>query len=108
MPGAKVLLVGLAFKTNSDDLRESPNLDLARRLIQLGFHLSVYDPVIEPTSMMGNNLGYTYSQLPNIGEILISKEVAESRTFDLVINANGLAGALSLKSSAIFDIDALR
>jgi GDP-mannose 6-dehydrogenase len=108
MPGAKVLLVGLAFKTNSDDLRESPNLDLARRLIQLGFHLSVYDPVIKPTSMMGNNLGYTYSQLPNIGEILISKEVAESRAFDLVINANGLAGALSLKTSAIFDIDALR
>jgi GDP-mannose 6-dehydrogenase len=108
MPGAKVLLVGLAFKTNSDDLRESPNLDLARRLIQLGFRLSVYDPAIEPTSMMGTNLGYTYSQLPNIGEILISKEVAESRTFDLVINANGLADALSLKSSAVFDLDALR
>lgn len=108
MPGAKVLLVGLSFKTNSDDLRESPNVDLARRLIQLGFHLSVYDPVIEPTCMMGNNLGYTYSQLPNIREILISKEAAESRTFDLVINANGLAGTLSLKSSAVFDIDALR
>ncbi|QRM31740.1 nucleotide sugar dehydrogenase [Microvirga sp. VF16] len=105
---AKVLLVGLAFKANNDDLRESPNLDLARRLLQLGFRLSIYDPMVEPTSMMGHNLGYTYSHLPNIGEILVSKEEAEATIFDLVIDANGLANRLSLRCNSLFDINALR
>jgi GDP-mannose 6-dehydrogenase len=43
-PGAKVLMVGLAFKSDTDDLRESPNIDLARKLIQGGYALSIYDP----------------------------------------------------------------
>ena len=36
-PGAKVLLAGLAFKAATDDLRESPNFDLARKLLAAGF-----------------------------------------------------------------------
>jgi GDP-mannose 6-dehydrogenase len=106
-PGSKVLLVGLAFKVNSDDLRESPNLDLARHLLQQGFQLSIYDPMVDQNSMFGNNLGYTYSHLPNLREILISKEEAEATTFDLVINANGLASGLSLRCYSIFDVMSL-
>ena len=103
-----MLLVGLAFKANNDDLRESPNLDLARRLLQQGFRLSIYDPMVDPIGMMGNNLGYTYSHLPNIGDILIRKEEAEATTFDIVINANGTSNGLSLKCDTIFDIVGLR
>ena len=36
--GARVLLLGIAFKNKSDDLRESPNVDLARMLITAGYH----------------------------------------------------------------------
>ena len=43
-PGAKVLMLGLAFKSDTDDLRESPNIDLARKLLQNGYAVSIYDP----------------------------------------------------------------
>ena len=41
--GATVLLVGLAFKPDTDDLRESPQIDLARRILEKGYALSIYD-----------------------------------------------------------------
>ena len=43
-PGARVLMAGLAFKAGTDDLRESPNVDLARKLLAAGFELEIYDP----------------------------------------------------------------
>ena len=50
--GAKVLMLGLAFKSDTDDLRESPNIDLARKLIQGGFAISIYDPSLNPEGLM--------------------------------------------------------
>jgi GDP-mannose 6-dehydrogenase len=106
--GAKVLLVGLAFKANSDDLRESPNVNLARRLILGGFKLSVYDPCIDVDHLMGQNLGYVYSHLPPISELLVSRELAESVHYDLVIDTNGLCRMLNLASTNVVDVGTLR
>jgi GDP-mannose 6-dehydrogenase len=106
-PGARVLLVGLAFKSDSDDLRESPNVDIARRLLRQGFRLSIYDPVIDPATMVGANLGYAYSQLPTIDRLLVSRQAAESECYDLVIDANGGARRLELKTERLFDAYAL-
>ena len=47
--GEKVLIVGLAFKADTDDLRESPNVDLARKLLEAGVDLKVFDPKLEPS-----------------------------------------------------------
>jgi GDP-mannose 6-dehydrogenase len=105
--GSTVLMVGLAFKPDSDDLRESPQIDLARRLLQAGYALSVYDPAVRPELLMGQNLGYTYSQLPNIGGLLLSREEAEGRAYDLVIDTNGRSGQLALKAARIVSTDRL-
>ncbi|MFG1379823.1 nucleotide sugar dehydrogenase [Xanthobacter autotrophicus] len=105
--GSHVLLIGLAFKANSDDLRESPNLDLARRLLQGGFSVSVYDPVLRPDMLVGQNLGNAYAQLPMLDELLIDKETAEKNQFDLVIDTNGSAKSLALCSSRIVSINQL-
>lgn len=45
LKGRSVGLLGLAFKPNTDDLREAPALDIARRLIQHGAHVRAHDPV---------------------------------------------------------------
>jgi GDP-mannose 6-dehydrogenase len=104
---AKVLLVGLAFKAESDDLRESPQLDLARKLLQAGFALSIYDPTIHPDQLMGQNLGYTYSVLPSLSDLLVSRETAEGETYAVVIDSNGKAGTLTLKYDRMVDVNRL-
>ena len=106
-PGGKVLMIGLAFKSDTDDLRESPNVDLARKLIQGGYALSIYDPSLKPEHLIGQNLGYAYAHLPKLTDLLVSKDVAEGDGFDLVIDANGGSKAVSLRCSNIVDFHAL-
>ena len=106
-PGARVLMLGLAFKADTDDLRESPNVDLARRLITAGYDVSIYDAGLDASKLVGQNLGYAYSQLPKIGELLIDKVEAESGNFDLVVAANGLQRGLVLRSSNVIDVSTI-
>ncbi len=106
-PGARVLMLGLAFKANTDDLRESPNVDMARRLITAGYQVSIYDDGLDPAKLVGQNLGYAYAQLPKISELLIDKAAAEGGDFDLVIAANGLQHRLDLRSDNVVDVSTM-
>lgn len=106
-PGAKILLIGLAFKADTDDLRESPAVDMARKLLEAGYDLDVYDPALTPDNLVGQNLGYTYAYLPTINTLLVSKETAETGRYDLVISTNRLIDELSLKSQNIIDVSSI-
>jgi len=103
-PGAKVLLAGLSFKAASDDLRESPNVDLAGKLFRSGYELSVYDPDIDPAKLVGQNLGYAYAHLPNLAQLLVSSDAAEQGAYDLVIYAKGGSDGLQLKAARSIDL----
>lgn len=104
---SRVLVVGLAFKRDSDDLRESPNVDLTGKLLRAGHRVSVYDDAINPSKLIGQNLGYAYAHLPNISSLLMSKAQAEAEEFDLVVDANGQAKTLNLKARRKIDIQSL-
>jgi UDPglucose 6-dehydrogenase len=45
LKGRTIVLLGLAFKPNTDDLRDAPSLQIAEKLIRLGARVRVYDPV---------------------------------------------------------------
>ena len=51
--GKKVALLGLAFKPDTDDLREAPSLTVARTLLKAGAHVSAFDPVVKQVSLPG-------------------------------------------------------
>lgn len=104
--GARTLMLGIAFKDNSDDLRESPNIDLARMLITAGYHLSIFDPYVAPENLLGQNLG-VLSNSPFLRQLLISQEIAESTTWDLVIDTRGTAELFSITSQRVVDISRL-
>jgi GDP-mannose 6-dehydrogenase len=70
-PYRTVALLGLSFKMNTDDLRESPNVELAERLIGKGFDVRIYDPIINPDRLMGSNLRYIESRLPHLRRLLV-------------------------------------
>lgn len=105
--GASILLLGLAFKAESDDLRESPKVDLARKLLQSGYRLHIYDPWLKPERLVGQNLGYGVSRLPDLPDLLVDKERAEQGQFDLVVDASGMAKDLRLASRQLLDINSL-
>ena len=69
-PFRKIAMLGLSFKMNTDDLRESPNVELAERLIGKGFQVKIYDPIVNPERLIGSNLRYIESRLPHLHRLL--------------------------------------
>jgi GDP-mannose 6-dehydrogenase len=69
-PFRHIAMLGLSFKMNTDDLRESPNVELAERLIGKGFEVKIYDPIVNPERLIGSNLRYIESRLPHLRRLL--------------------------------------
>jgi GDP-mannose 6-dehydrogenase len=63
-------IVGLAFKENTDDLRESPVVALLEQLIGKGRELRIFDPHIQLDSIYGSNRNFILQQIPHIGRLL--------------------------------------
>lgn len=102
-PGARVLLVGLSFKADTDDLRESPAVDMARKLLDGGYRLEIYDPGLKPENLVGQNLGYAFAFLPSIESLLVDKATAEAGGYARVIATNRLVDTLDLDGADIVD-----
>jgi GDP-mannose 6-dehydrogenase len=66
----RVAVLGLSFKMNTDDLRESPNVELAERLLGKGFDVRIYDPIVNPERLHGANLRHVEARLPHLNAIL--------------------------------------
>jgi GDP-mannose 6-dehydrogenase len=81
----KVGLVGLSFKENTDDLRESPAVELAERLIGKGFDIRIYEPSIAPGKLHGSNLSFIERSIPHIWKLLVSGLEELMRHADVVV-----------------------
>ncbi len=68
----KLGVVGLAFKENTDDLRESPVVGMLEHLIGKGRDVRVYDPHIQMDRIYGSNRDYILNAIPHIGKLLTS------------------------------------
>ncbi|WP_299570203.1 nucleotide sugar dehydrogenase [uncultured Williamsia sp.] len=68
----RVGLYGLSFKSGTDDLRESPLVELVERLAGKGFDIRVHDANVSLSSIVGANRDYITDHLPHIGELLTS------------------------------------
>ncbi len=70
IPAARIGIIGLAFKENTDDLRDSAVVTLLEYLIGKGRTLRVYDPHIRLNSIYGSNRNFILNAIPHIGRLL--------------------------------------
>jgi GDP-mannose 6-dehydrogenase len=68
--GRRVALLGLSFKSSTDDLRESPAVALAERLIGKGYSVAIYDPDVHPERLRGANQAFMDEHLPHLAALL--------------------------------------
>ena len=72
----RIGIFGLAFKENTDDLRESPIITAIEQLIGKGKDVRIYDPHIDLDSIYGSNRSYLVNSLPHISRVM-SRELGE-------------------------------
>ncbi|HEY2279610.1 MAG TPA: nucleotide sugar dehydrogenase, partial [Streptosporangiaceae bacterium] len=87
--GRTVALLGLSFKNNTDDLRESPNVELAERLIGKGFNVRIYDPVVNPAKLVGSNRRAIEAKLPHLSRLLSHEPGQALHGADIAIVSSG-------------------
>ena len=95
--------MGLSFKAETDDLRESPAVDLARKLLDAGYDLDIFDPGLKPENLVGQNLGYAFAVLPDIERLLVDQATAENCVYSRIIATNRLVSTLDLGDSDVLD-----
>ena len=69
--GRKVAVLGVAFKANTDDLRESAAVSLTKRLLGEGCRIRIYDRDVLAARLVGSNLAYIRERLPHFDELLV-------------------------------------
>src|SRR5437660_1760243 len=85
----KVGILGFSFKAGSDDLRDSPVVELTERLLGKGFDLRVYDSNVRLASIHGANRDYILNRIPHISGLMVSTidEVLEHADTIVIGNA---------------------
>jgi len=66
----RVGLIGLAFKNGTDDLRESPAVELAERLFGKGYDIRIFDRNVSYARLTGSNLAFIQTRIPHLACLL--------------------------------------
>jgi GDP-mannose 6-dehydrogenase len=81
----RVALFGLAFKQGTDDLRESPFVTLAEKLLGKGYDLAIFDRSVDIARLTGANRAYIDREIPHLERLLVETPAAALDGAGLVV-----------------------
>jgi GDP-mannose 6-dehydrogenase len=85
----KVGVLGFAFKAGTDDLRESPMVDVVEYLIGKGFDLRLYDRNVNLAALTGANRDYILNHIPHISRLMVDSMSQVTEFADTIVIGNG-------------------
>ena len=109
LQGKKIALWGLAFKPNTDDIRDAPAIDMINALTTAGATITAYDPEAIPNvkNKIGDKIKYAtnqYEALTGADILVIATEWSEFRTPDFEIIVKELPSKVIFDGRNLFDV----
>ena len=109
LEGATIAMLGLAFKAGTDDTRESPALEVARRLVAAGARVRGYDPAVRSLDVDGLEVvDDAYAACEGASALVIATEWDEFKWLDLDKLAGVMASRHVIDARNLLDRGALR
>jgi GDP-mannose 6-dehydrogenase len=85
----KVGILGFSFKAGTDDLRESPLVEVIERLLGKGYDIRLYDRNVKIASLVGANKDYILNHIPHISGLMVDNIDEVLNHADTVVIGNG-------------------
>ena len=83
--GKTLGFVGLSFKGGTDDLRESPMVDLIETMLGKGFSVRIFDPFVSMGRLLGANRDYIEKEIPHLSSLLCSSAAELIEQCDVIV-----------------------
>ena len=98
----KLSILGLSFKAGTDDLRESPIVEITERLLGKGYDIQIFDRNVELARLTGTNKDFLLNAIPHISNLLVDDIQSVIQHGDIIVIGN----ASPEFPDALSDIDA--
>lgn len=108
--GSSLGFLGLSFKHGTDDLRESPILEVIETMIGKGFHVSIYDEFVSIARLVGANKEYIEKEIPHVSSLMRSSAEELMADSEVIIVSNAsekfreLLAQMSRPSQVVVDL----
>ncbi len=95
---SSVLIIGLSFKKNTDDLRGSPMVVVAETLLGKGQKVRIFDPNIRLAGLTGKNLSEIERRMPHLAQHIANDLQLEAERCDLLLVSQDIVDAATFES----------
>jgi GDP-mannose 6-dehydrogenase len=94
----RIGLFGLSFKPGTDDLRESPLVELAERLLGKGFDVRIFDSEVNTARLMGANRRFIEERIPHLASLMVDAEESLVAHAEVVVLGHSAGAKLDIEA----------
>lgn len=84
----RIGILGFSFKEGTDDLRESPLIEIIERLLGKGYDLRIYDRNVNLASLVGANRDFIFNRIPHVSRLMVDRIDAVLQHAETVVIGN--------------------